>query len=135
MSTNTVEIVTEFDVAERAMLEHEDKPRKKPRGKQPAQRTLEYLRGLGYRVAVVERWNPYARIRQDCFGCIDVLAVRGDETLAVQATSGSNVSARVAKMIVCDALVDMRAAHWTVQVHGWRKNSKGRWQLRVEDLS
>lgn len=86
-------------------------------------------------VAVVERWNPHAFVRQDLFGIIDVLAVRGNETLAVQVTSAGNVSSRIKKMSESEALPVLREAGWTVLVHGWRKNAKGRWECRVEDIS
>lgn len=63
----------------------------------PTQRTLQHLREAGYPlVQVVERWNPHARVRQDLFGIIDVVAV-GADIVGVQATSGSNVSKRTAK--------------------------------------
>ena len=61
----------------------------------PTQRSLAHLRALGYRVAIVERWNPFARIRQDLFGVLDLLAVKDGEILGVQVTSGSNVAARI----------------------------------------
>ena len=31
----------------------------------PTQRSLKYLREQGYTVAITERWNPFARIRQE----------------------------------------------------------------------
>jgi hypothetical protein len=101
----------------------------------PTRRTLEHLRRAGYLAAVVERWNPHARIRQDLFGIIDVVGVRKGETIGVQATSGSNVSARIKKMADSDALTALREAGWRVVVHGWRKAANGRWQLREEDIS
>lgn len=53
-----------------------------------AARTMAWLRDKGYTVAKVERWNPWARIRQDLFGFADILAIRADRTgvLAVQTT-------------------------------------------------
>ena len=63
----------------------------------PTQRSLAYLREQGYTVAIVERWNPFARIRQDLFGFVDLLAIRKGETLAVQTTS-TNVSERIKKI-------------------------------------
>lgn len=100
----------------------------------PTQRTLAHLREAGYPlVQVVERWNPYARVRQDLFGVIDVLAV-GIDIVAVQTTSGSNVSARIKKITESDALPVLRKAGIRVIVHGWRK-SKGLWVLREVDLS
>jgi hypothetical protein len=112
---------------------------RKPKRKQPTQRTLEYLRELGcLEVAVVEKWNPHARIRQDLFGCIDVLAIGADgTTIAVQACSGSGGDAaeRVRKIQDSDAVGAMRKAGWSIYVHAWRKNSQGRWVLREVDLS
>ena len=41
----------------------------------PTQLSLKKLREEGYTVAVVEHWNSFARIRQDLFGFIDLLAL------------------------------------------------------------
>jgi hypothetical protein len=101
----------------------------------PTQRSLAYLREQGYRVAIVERWNPHARIRQDLFGVLDLLAVRDGVTLGVQTTSGSNVSARVKKIADAEAVPALRQAGWLIHVHGWRKAANGRWQLREVDCS
>ena len=101
----------------------------------PTQRTLALLRKRGYRAAVVEKWNPHAKIRQDLFGVVDVLAIREGETLAVQATSGSNVASRIRKIEDSDALSDIREAGWAFHVHGWLKNAKGRWECREVDVS
>src|SRR5262245_7637632 len=95
----------------------------------PTQRTLAHLRAAGYPlVQVVEGWNPYARIRQDLFGIIDVVAV-GADIVGVQATSGSNVSARVAKIVESEALPILRKAGIRIVVHGWGK-VRGRWRPR-----
>jgi hypothetical protein len=100
----------------------------------PTSVTLADLRAAGYPlVQVVERWNPYARVRQDLFGVVDVLAV-GQDIVALQATSGSNVSARVRKLTDSPALPILRKAGIRVLVHGWRK-VRGRWQLREVELS
>ena len=100
----------------------------------PTQRSLKLLRDRGYPlVQVVERWNPHARVRQDLFGIVDVLAV-GDDIVAVQATSGSNVSKRVAKITESAALPHLRKANIRMVVHGWTKR-KGRYVLREVDLS
>ena len=45
----------------------------------PTQLSLKKLREEGYIVAVVEHWNSFARIRQDLFGFIDLLALKGKE--------------------------------------------------------
>lgn len=100
----------------------------------PTQRTLRHLRKAGYPlVQVVEKWNPHARVRQDLFGLIDVLAVGPEGTLAVQCTTAGNLPSRLAKLRASAALPVLRKAGWVVQVHGWRKRRpSGRWALREE---
>lgn len=101
----------------------------------PTQRSLAYLRDEGYVAAVVERWNPHARVRQDLWGFIDILAIRDSETLGVQACSGSDVSKRMHKIAESELVGAVRRAGWRIHVHGWRKNAAGKWTLRVEDVS
>lgn len=99
----------------------------------PTERTLKYLRSLGYRATVTERWNPFAKIRQDLFGIIDVLAVRPGETLGVQCTSNTNVSARVNKIADHESTPKLREAGWRLEVHGWTKGKAG--APRIVDVS
>lgn len=107
----------------------------------PTARTLAKLRADGYITEVVERWNAYTRTRHDLFNIIDVLAVRGSETLGIQCTSGSCVAARVRKLAESAALPLLLAAGWNVQVWGWRKLKVRRggksthWDCRIIDSS
>lgn len=101
----------------------------------PTQRTLAEMRKRGHMAAVVEKWNPHARIRQDLFGIIDVLCLGDSEVIGVQTTSASNLSARVRKIVDCDALPALRKAGVRLLVHGWKKASNGRWQLIERDVS
>ena len=104
-------------------------------GASPTSLTLKHLREQGYTAEVTEKWNPHARIRQDLFGFIDVLAVKGSETLAVQTTSAANVSSRIRKIADSPLIGAVREAGWTVRVHGWAKVNN-RWTLkRDENLS
>lgn len=98
----------------------------------PSQRSLQWVRLLGFRAQVVEKWNPHARVRNDLFGIIDILAVSRDgkgTIVAIQATSGSNVAKRVDKVLACEALPDLLAAGWIIEVQGWRK-LRNRWKVR-----
>lgn len=97
----------------------------------PTQLTLRKLREDGYQAQVVEVWNPHARIRQDLFGFVDVLAVKGGETLAIQATSAPNVSSRVNKIADSPLVGPVREAGWRIVVWGWAKKS-GKWTLTRE---
>lgn len=103
----------------------------------PTQLTLRHLRDVdGWPlVEVVERWNPHARIRQDLWGFVDVLAVGPRGVLAVQTTTAANVSERIRKIADSPNVGAVRDAGVAIHVHGWRKRS-GRWELhRNEDIS
>lgn len=100
----------------------------------PTQLTLRHLRAQGWPlVEVTEKWNPHAKIRQDLFGCIDVLAVGPQGTLAVQTTTADHVADRYLKVMQHPSLPLMIAAEWAVVVHGWAKRS-GRWVLTRDQL-
>lgn len=101
----------------------------------PTQRTLAFLRASGYTAAITERWNPYARIRQDLFGIIDIVALGENETIGVQCTSAANMSSRVQKIADAESTPLLRRAGWKLWVIGWRKNAAGRWVERVVDCS
>ena len=100
----------------------------------PTARTLALLRQEGWTAQVVERWNPYAKVRHDLFACIDVLAINGSVVLGVQATSGSNVSARLSKIASLPSAALWKASGGLLEVWGWRKVGKQgerkRWEVR-----
>jgi hypothetical protein len=107
----------------------------------PTQRSLKLLRERGLVVQAVERWIPWATkpedkdkppsergppgIKQDLYGWIDLLAFNPEtgELLAVQTTSGSNVSARIAKIREWPHLAAWLKRHGAV-VHGWAKRGE-----------
>lgn len=101
----------------------------------PTQRSLQYLRNQGYLAAVTEHWNPFAKVRQDLYGFVDVLALHDGKTLAIQTTSTSNFSARRRKILEHENLPILIAAGWQVVIHGWRKDTKGKWVLKEETVS
>ena len=95
----------------------------------PTARTLERLRRHGYLSQVVERWNPHARIRQDLFGVIDVLAINDEVTIGVQATTMSGRSSHVKKIMESTAAVTWTAApQRELELWCWRK-LKNRWRV------
>ena len=89
----------------------------------PTQRTLAMLRKDGWTAAVVERFNPHAKVRQDLFGFIDLVAVRPDHpgVLAVQACVTGDQSKRLAKIAEEPRARTWLAAGNPIQVIGWAK--------------
>ena len=105
-------------------------------GVSPTQRTLKRLRDSGdyALIQVVEKWNPFARIRQDLWN-FDILAITNDgETEAIQVTTKANVNARINKIAQSEHTPHLRDANWTLTVEGWFKEGN-RWKSFLTDLS
>lgn len=68
----------------------------------PTQLSLAELRKRGYMAAVVEKFNPWVKIRQDLFGLIDIIGVHPikKEVIGVQATTDTGGQASKHKMKV-----------------------------------
>jgi len=115
----------------------------------PTQRTLAELTRRGWTKQVVEKWNPHARVRQDLFGVIDVLAIDDDSDhkqwlgrsafVGIQACAGSSHATRRAKI-----LAEPRAKQWLYaggRLEIWSFSKTGprgkrkTWQLRVESIT
>lgn len=112
----------------------------------PTQRALAFCKDQGWTVQVVEKWNQWAGVRQDLFGCIDLVVLdgAGGGPLGVQVTSGSNVSARLTKSRQEPRLQQWLASPARFEVWGYGKRKKRRkdgsygksyeWVLRRETL-
>lgn len=105
----------------------------------PTARTLQYFREQGCIAAVVEKWNPHAKIRQDLFGCIDLLVIQGRKLIAIQATSGTNHNARMTKCIGNDKLCAYLYTGNLFEIFSWsKKGPRGKakhWVPRVTQLT
>lgn len=106
----------------------------------PTARTLAKLRADGWTAQVVEKWNPHSRTRLDLFGIIDVLACHPDAgILGVQATSGSNASARVKKAMDEPRLQTWLRSGGRFEVWSWAKQgARGKrktWTLRWQPIA
>ena len=113
----------------------------------PTQRTLKFLRAAGMICAVTEHWNPHAKIRQDLFGFIDVLAMSVNlgpldsvtGLLAVQTTSGTNHAARRTKIFSLPAAKQWLLLGNRIWVVSWSKRGeRGKrklWEPRIESVN
>ncbi len=86
----------------------------------PTQLSLREMRKSYQRVDVVERWNPFAKRRQDLWSIVDLLCV-GPDVCGVQTTTADNFAARVAKIAESDVLPVLQQAKVRIVVHGWAK--------------
>jgi hypothetical protein len=101
----------------------------------PTARSLALLRRRGFVADVCERWLAQAGIRRDLFGCIDLVAVhpRENGVLGIQATTASNLSARLRKAVGLPALKTWLAAGNRFEVWGWSKHGR-RWHVKIVAL-
>lgn len=87
----------------------------------PSARATAQLTSDGYVPWTVER-NITKLLKRDLFNCIDILALRGNETLAVQVTSHSNHANRATKVKESEYLDLMLNAGWIVEVWSYKKD-------------
>jgi hypothetical protein len=85
--------------------------------------------------SVTEHYNFFSKTRHDLFGIIDILAINKGDTIAIQVTSYSNISARVKKISESPSIGFLRDAGWTILVEGWKKEKNGRYTSKIVDLS
>lgn len=109
------------------------KPKRKKKPASLTPRSMAEMRDRGYVVAVVEHYNAFTRRKHDLFGCIDLLCIGNNETVAVQVTSRANVSSRRTKIEETEAYPEMLKSGWRILIHGWDKED-GLWRLKEVEL-
>lgn len=102
----------------------------------PLQRSKRLLEAEGWHVSIVEHWNAFARIRQDLWNFADLLCLKSlsKQIMAVQVTSRSHVSTRVAKIEASPLLTMVKDCGILVEVHGWGKLKGKGWDCRRVEL-
>lgn len=110
-----------------------DKPKKKS-STSPTKRTMDLCRKQGLTVQVVERWNQFAKVRQDLFGFIDLVAMGNGSLMGIQSTSATNMAARIAKIKLEPLAKQWLDAGGRIIVHGWKQAKNKRWECRETEL-
>lgn len=88
----------------------------------PTQRSLAYLRKVGYDVFIVERFNAFAKVRNDLMGFADLLASRdGVPLMFVQVTTAANASKRRQKILHNPYAKRLVGQGLEVVLHAWGK--------------
>jgi len=105
----------------------------------PTQRSIAHMKARGYTVAIVEKWNQFARIRQDLFGFGDLLCIQEHCPPVMVQTTSSGVSARLKKIADEPRHITWMKAGCKIEVHGWtKKGAKGKrktYQIRIVEVS
>lgn len=107
----------------------------------PTVRSLALLRKGGYSAQVVERYNPYGRVRVDLFGFIDIVAIKDGESgvLGVQTTTQAHASERVQKILEIPEAKIWLATGNRILVHGWAKKGKANerklWKVSTVEIT
>ena len=92
------------------------------------------MRARGYTCAITEHWNPWAKIRQDLFGFVDILCLGEGEIIGVQTTSRSHMSTRAKKIREHENLLPVLDSGIRIWIQGWEKNKSGRWEVRESEI-
>jgi len=104
----------------------------------PTARSLQYAKRHGWPAQVVERWNPYAKVRHDLFGCIDLVVLHPEGIIGVQACAGSSHSARRKKALEQPHLHAWLEAGGLFEIWSWAKRGERgkakRWTLRQDRI-
>lgn len=108
----------------------------------PVQRSIAELKKRGYTCHVVERWNSFAKIRQDFGGFADILAYKPGEVgvLAIQACADSgDVSKHVKKLLgVANLGVWLQSGN-KCEIWGWgmrgERGKRKTWTLRAINMT
>jgi|688.fasta_scaffold423011_2 hypothetical protein len=102
----------------------------------PTQLSLAQLRADGWFCWITEHWNSYARIRQDLWGFVDIIALKPNQILGVQTTTASNMAARCRKIADHENVGKVRESGVMLHVHGWHMDAKTKkWSCKVKDIS
>ena len=94
------------------------------------QRTIALFESKGYKCDVVESYNAFTKRKKDLFGIFDILAIGNGETIGIQLTSKSNMSARKKKIEDSDLLPELLRSHWRIIIIGWFKKENGRYDYK-----
>lgn len=106
----------------------------------PKARSMDYLRKQGWCVADVEKWNSFARVRQDAWGFCDLICFSSlhPGVTAIQVTSDTNRSHRRQKLEQMDEVRRFKLCSNRVLLHSWGKRGlRGKrkvWTLTEEAL-
>lgn len=101
----------------------------------PTQRAKKLLESRGWRIAITEKWNAFAKVRQDLFNFGDLLGMdmQNKEIVMIQVTSGSNHAARRKKIEGLDSARDWIQVGGLILIMSFSKK-KGKYQAREEYL-
>lgn len=99
---------------------------------------IEHARGMGWLIDSTERWIPYAHIKKDLYGFIDLLAIDKEYNIyGIQTTSYSNMNARIDKILNHENYERVKNSKIQITVWAWKKiTTKGKvtFKLIIKDL-
>lgn len=89
----------------------------------PTQRSLKAMRDAGYTCGITEKWNPFAHIRQDLYGVIDILCCHPDHgIIGVQTTTDVHASDHIQKCMAEPRLRVWLQSGGKFIMHTWGKH-------------
>ncbi len=104
----------------------------------PNARSKKFYEGSGYIAEIVEHWSPFPKPwgkRHDLLGIFDLLVLKpGGRAVGVQATTNSNVTARLKKIAESESAKRWKELGGEIIVISWGKlgprGGRKTWQAR-----
>lgn len=95
--------------------------------------SITHAKSMNWLIDKTERWIPYAKIKKDLFGFIDLLAIDPEYNIyGIQATSYSNLNARVNKILTHENYERVKNSKIQITVWAWKKKvTKGRTEYKL----
>ena len=96
--------------------------------------SLGLLTRKGFTCEVVEKWIPYANIRKDMFGLIDIVGIRKELMIGVQSTTLHNKLEHIKKALASPNLYKWLATNSMFVIMSWEKDGS-RWKVNVHNIT
>jgi hypothetical protein len=97
-------------------------------------KTREFYEGQGYNVTNADYFDHLTKRKHDFVGCFDLVAFGDGETVAVQFTSISNMSARKTKVLDRAGYRWVKRSGWKVVILGWEMQANGQYAHKLWEL-
>lgn len=109
----------------------------------PTKRTLKALRDMGRVPIMVERWNPFAGVRQDALGIIDIIALDFEQGVVGVQSTGQDFAGHWQKLTGSHADMSalwLRTPGTRLELWGWRKlkprgTNRQVWMPRIKEIT
>lgn len=100
--------------------------------------SITHAKSMNWLIDKTERWIPYAKIKKDLFGFIDLLAIDPEYNIyGIQTTTYANMNARIDKILNHENYKRVKNSKIQITIWAWKKitkKNKTTYKLVIKDL-